>query len=84
MLKYLIKIQNYPFFVLKLSGGHSSNEVANKRYICPRYPFVAPGGEIVTSGIRPFSITYSWFIWGRRRGGGFEYPKNFLDRQPHL
>uniref|UniRef100_A0A914NXE1 CUB domain-containing protein n=1 Tax=Meloidogyne incognita TaxID=6306 RepID=A0A914NXE1_MELIC len=49
------QIQDY----VELSGGHSSNEVANKRYICPRYPFVAPGGEIVTSGIRPFSITYS-------------------------
>uniref|UniRef100_A0A1I8B1I3 Cubilin n=1 Tax=Meloidogyne hapla TaxID=6305 RepID=A0A1I8B1I3_MELHA len=49
------QIQDY----IELSGGHSSNEVANKRYICPRYPFVAPAGEIVTSGIRPFSITYS-------------------------
>ncbi|KAF7634605.1 hypothetical protein Mgra_00005942 [Meloidogyne graminicola] len=49
-----LEIQDYVF-----NGGHSSNEVANKRYICPRYPFVAPGGEMVTSGIKPFIITYS-------------------------
>ncbi|KAL3108031.1 hypothetical protein niasHT_018193 [Heterodera trifolii] len=45
---------------VEFSGGHPSNEVANRRYICARYPFIAPDGEmVVSSGTRPFSITYS-------------------------
>uniref|UniRef100_A0A914YVV2 CUB domain-containing protein n=1 Tax=Panagrolaimus superbus TaxID=310955 RepID=A0A914YVV2_9BILA len=44
---------------IELQGGHKSNEQINRRYVCARYPFVSPYGEIITSGIAPLSITYS-------------------------
>jgi len=43
---------------IELSGGQPTIETINKRYACARYPFV-PEEEIVTSGVRPFEITYS-------------------------
>ena len=44
---------------IEFAGGHKSNQQINRRYVCARYPFIAPHGEVITSGIRPFSITYS-------------------------
>ncbi|VDK28270.1 unnamed protein product [Gongylonema pulchrum] len=44
---------------VEFSGGHDSHDQINKRYVCARYPFVAPDGEMVTSASRPLKITLS-------------------------
>ncbi|VDK77902.1 unnamed protein product [Litomosoides sigmodontis] len=44
---------------VEFSGGHESHDQINKRYVCARYPFVAPDGEMVTSASRPLTITLS-------------------------
>ncbi|CAG9535646.1 unnamed protein product [Cercopithifilaria johnstoni] len=44
---------------VEFSGGHDSHDQINKRYVCARYPFVAPDGEMVASASRPLSITLS-------------------------
>uniref|UniRef100_A0A1I8EZ18 Cubilin n=1 Tax=Wuchereria bancrofti TaxID=6293 RepID=A0A1I8EZ18_WUCBA len=44
---------------VEFSGGHDSHDQINKRYVCARYPFVAPDGEMVTSASRPLRITLS-------------------------
>lgn len=31
----------------------------NKRYYCPRYPFLAPNGEFVATGTAGISFVYS-------------------------
>uniref|UniRef100_A0A914H2F9 Cubilin n=1 Tax=Globodera rostochiensis TaxID=31243 RepID=A0A914H2F9_GLORO len=62
---------------IELSGGHPSNEVANKRYVCARYPFIAPSGELVSSGTRPFSITYS--TSGAPSNKGFMFSYELID-----
>uniref|UniRef100_A0A914BUV6 Cubilin n=1 Tax=Acrobeloides nanus TaxID=290746 RepID=A0A914BUV6_9BILA len=63
------EIQDY----IELSGGHESNENINKKYVCARYPFFSPNGEVVTSGIRPLSITYSTTGSPKNTGFLFEY-----------
>uniref|UniRef100_A0A915DCG2 Cubilin n=1 Tax=Ditylenchus dipsaci TaxID=166011 RepID=A0A915DCG2_9BILA len=62
---------------IEFSGGYESNEAINKRYVCERYPFVSPGGEIVTSGNRPFKITYS--TSGSRENTGFLFEYQLMD-----
>ncbi|KAK6108635.1 CUB domain family protein [Brugia pahangi] len=44
---------------VEFSGGHDSHDQINKRYVCARYPFVAPDGEMVTSASRSLKITLS-------------------------
>ncbi|VDO21453.1 unnamed protein product, partial [Brugia timori] len=44
---------------VEFSGGHDSHDQINKRYVCARYPFVAPDGEMVTSASRSLRITLS-------------------------
>ncbi|KAK0410740.1 hypothetical protein QR680_005299 [Steinernema hermaphroditum] len=63
------KLEDY----IEFSGGHSSNEQINRRYVCPKYPFVMPMGEIVTSAQRPLTITYSTSGSPLNTGFLFEY-----------
>uniref|UniRef100_A0A7E4UNF5 Cubilin n=1 Tax=Panagrellus redivivus TaxID=6233 RepID=A0A7E4UNF5_PANRE len=58
---------------IEFSGGHASSEQINKRYVCARYPFVAPIGQIVTSANVPLSITYSTSGNDENYGFSFDY-----------
>ncbi|KAI1719026.1 CUB domain-containing protein [Ditylenchus destructor] len=62
---------------IELSGGLSTNEAINRRYVCSRFPFVAPGGEVVSSANRPFEITYS--TSGSKANTGFNFDYQIID-----
>ncbi|TKR76615.1 hypothetical protein L596_017729 [Steinernema carpocapsae] len=63
------KLEDY----IEFSGGHTANEQINRRYVCPKYPFVMPMGEMVTSAQRPLVITYSTSGSSDNTGFLFEY-----------